>query len=87
MILSTPIEAIEHDYFLTDPALQGEGLAERVAEIRSIGLPDHWAGTAPDMITGLRDHLQNQHGGLDCYLDGIGFMKEDRRKVRETLLY
>lgn len=87
MMLGVPLEAIEHDYFLTDAALQGEGLDERLAEIRSIGLPVQWAGTAEDMITGIQDHLKTTYGGLDAYLDGIGFLEEDRARVRENLLY
>lgn len=87
MILSVPLETIEHDYFLTDPALQGKGLDKRVAEIRAIGLPAHWAGTTKDMIKGIRDHLRDQYGGLDAYLDSIGFPEGQRVRVRENLLY
>ena len=87
MILCVPLEAIEHDYFLTDPALRGKGHDQRIAEVRSIGLPDHWAETTKDMITGVRDHLSKQYGGLDAYLDSIRFPKAERDRIRDNLLY
>jgi protein-tyrosine phosphatase len=86
MILEIPVEAIEHDYFLTDVALK-ESQAERMAEIRTIGLPDHWAGTASNMISGIHSHLTDKYGGLDAYLDGVGFSEQERTKVKTNLLY
>ncbi|OAQ77638.1 tyrosine/serine protein phosphatase [Purpureocillium lilacinum] len=86
MILEVPASAIEHDYFLTDAALVSER-EERIAEIRNIGLTDEWFNTAEDMITGMEKHLAQTYGGLDAYLDGIGFSEEDRARLREKLLY
>lgn len=86
MILEVPVEAIEYDYFLTDAALQ-EGREERLAEIREIGLPDEWIGTTKDMITGIQEHLDTRYGGLQCYLDHLGFTKEQRVQLEEALQY
>lgn len=86
MILDIPIEAIEHDYFLTDAGLESEHHL-RVAEVREMGMPDAWAGTTRNMITGVSEHLDEKYGGLDGYLDYIGFTKADRTKVRDALLY
>lgn len=86
MILGVPLKAIEHDYLLTDAAIQ-EGYDERLAEIRAIGLPDHWAGTSKDMIIELHNHIEDRYGGLRGYLDSIGFLEEDRAKVTQSLLY
>ncbi|KAI5461096.1 protein-tyrosine phosphatase-like protein [Mariannaea sp. PMI_226] len=86
MILDVPIKGIEHDYGLTDEALIPER-EERLVEIREIGLTDEWADTAKDMIIGIERHLNDRYGGLERYLDQIGFGAEDRAKVRETLLY
>lgn len=86
MILGVPLEAIEHDYFLTDVALK-DSQAERMAEIRTIGLPGHWAGTASNMISGIHQHLTDTYGGLNAYLDGIGFLEQERSKVKDNLLY
>ncbi|KHN95394.1 Protein-tyrosine phosphatase, SIW14-like protein [Metarhizium album ARSEF 1941] len=86
MILRVPLAAIEHDYFLTDPALEAER-HERLAEIRQIGLTDEWAITAPELVTGVQRHLDVMYGGLEAYLDDIGFDQNQRARLRELLLY
>lgn len=86
MILDVPVSAIEHDYALTDEALIPER-EERLVEIRQIGLTDEWADTAKDMIVRIEQHLNEKYGGLDAYLDGIGFGADDRARVRDALLY
>ncbi|KAL4403831.1 tyrosine/serine protein phosphatase [Colletotrichum abscissum] len=85
-ILDVPLEAIEHDYMLTSGALESER-EERLAEMREIGLTDDWFETAPDMIARTARHLDDVHGGLNEYLDKIGFGQADRLKLRELLLY
>ncbi|OHE95894.1 tyrosine/serine protein phosphatase, partial [Colletotrichum orchidophilum] len=85
-ILDVPLEAIEHDYMLTSGALESER-EERLAEMREIGLTDDWFETAPDMIARTGRHLDEVHGGLNGYLDKIGFGQADRLKLRELLLY
>jgi hypothetical protein len=86
MILDIPLDAIEHDYFLTDAALEAER-DERLVEIRQIGLTDEWISTAPDMVIGTQKHLNVVYGGLEAYLDGIGFDGTRRAQVRDLLLY
>ena len=86
MILDVPISAIEHDYSLSDEALVPER-EQRLIEIREIGLADEWLYTADDMIIGLQKHLESKYGGLNAYLDGIGFGAAERAKLREALLY
>ena len=86
LILGVPVPAIEHDYSLTDEALIPER-EERLLEIHEIGLTDEWADTAKDFVVRVEQHLDERYGGLDKYLDEIGFGGEDRVKVREALLY
>ncbi|EFY97587.2 tyrosine/serine protein phosphatase [Metarhizium robertsii ARSEF 23] len=86
MILDIPLGAIEHDYFLTDPALEAQR-HERLAEIRQIGLTDDWAVTAPELVIGVQKHLDVEYGGLEAYLDDIGFGEIQRAQLRELLLY
>lgn len=86
MISGVPIPAIEYDYSLTDDALIPER-EERLREIHEIGLTDEWANTAKDMIVQIKWHLDEEYGGLDNYLDQIGFGDDDRDRVREALLY
>ncbi|GAO17016.1 hypothetical protein UVI_02022090 [Ustilaginoidea virens] len=86
MILDIPTDAIEHDYLLTDAALESDR-EERLAEIRQLGLTDDWAVTSPVMVSGLKGHLDLQYGGLENYLDGIGFDAAQRTNLRQLLLY
>lgn len=86
MILDMPRDAIEHDYRLTDASLVDQREA-RARENEAVGLPREWVGTDKNMIVDIKNHLDQVYGGLDGYLDGIGFTKADRALVRETLLY
>ncbi|KAG6085535.1 hypothetical protein E4U30_000898 [Claviceps sp. LM220 group G6] len=86
MILDTPIDAIEHDYFLTNKGLEAEN-AQILTEVRQIGLTEEWATTSPVMIRGLQKHLVAKYGGLNAYLDGIGFGPDLRAGLRERLMY
>ncbi|KAF6845408.1 tyrosine/serine protein phosphatase [Colletotrichum musicola] len=86
LILDVPLNAIEHDYALTNGALESER-EERLVEMRELGLTDNWFETAPDMIVRVAQHLDSVHGGVQGYLDKIGFHKDDRQKLRELLLY
>ncbi|KAF6827424.1 tyrosine/serine protein phosphatase [Colletotrichum plurivorum] len=86
LILDVPLNAIEHDYALTNGALESER-EERLVEMRELGLTDDWFETAPDMIVRIAQHLDSVHGGVQGYLDKIGFHKDDRQKLRELLLY
>ncbi|KAG6018336.1 hypothetical protein E4U43_003786 [Claviceps pusilla] len=85
MILGTPLHAIEHDYSLTNAALEAQK-AHILNEVREIGLTDEWVATSPVMIRGLQKHLNLKYGGLEAYLDGIGFDAEMRTRLRELLM-
>lgn len=86
LTLDVPLDAIEHDYSLTNGALESER-EERLVEMREIGLTDEWFDTAPEMIARIAQHLDNVYGGVQGYLDKIGFTKDDRQRLRELLLY
>ncbi|KAF0331552.1 tyrosine serine protein, partial [Colletotrichum asianum] len=85
LILNVPLGAIEHDYSLTQGALESER-EERLVEMREIGLTDEWFDTAPDMIARIAQHLDSVYGGVDNYLDKIGFDQDDRQRLGERLL-
>jgi protein tyrosine/serine phosphatase len=86
MIIRIPQSAIDYDYQLSDEELLAEKEA-RLAEIREIGLSDEFGATAKDMTVLVARHLETAYGGLDSYLDGIGFGEDKREKLRETLAY
>ncbi|KAK5993185.1 hypothetical protein PT974_06613 [Cladobotryum mycophilum] len=85
-ILGIPIPAIEHDYFLSDAGLisQREVMLKEISEV---DLTEEWMQTAKDMITEGERHLTEHYGGIDNYLDRIGFDQVRRDKLREVLLY
>ncbi len=86
MILSAPRSAIEHDYKLTEKELaQHRDLAG--GELPKFGLTEKWGTVADDMVEKVEAHIQERYGGLDAYLDGIGFVEAERRSMREGLLY
>lgn len=86
MILGVPRAAIEHDYALTAKELaQHRGLAGE--ELPRFGLTEKWGTTADDMVEKVEAHLQEVYGGLEAYMDGIGFVEAERRTMREALLY
>ncbi|KAK3181067.1 hypothetical protein K4F52_007608 [Lecanicillium sp. MT-2017a] len=86
MILDVPIDAIEHDYFLSNAGLETER-EKLIKEVKQIGLTEEWVGTSKDMVVGMQRHLDDKYGGLEAYLDGIGFNKGCRVQLRDTLLY
>ncbi|KAF3770704.1 hypothetical protein M406DRAFT_247366 [Cryphonectria parasitica EP155] len=86
LICSVPLEAIEYDYELTDEKLVEER-GERLQEIRAMGLSDEFGRTVKGFVQGVTAHLDDKYGGLDRYLDGIGFGEGDRAAVRRSLMY
>lgn len=86
LILGVPSEAIDYDYRSSDEALLSEKEV-RLAEIREIGLTDDWGETSKVLVERSIEHLNSQYGGLDSYLDGIGFGQSQRERLRELLLH
>ncbi|KAL2114085.1 hypothetical protein VUR80DRAFT_766 [Thermomyces stellatus] len=86
LILGVPRAAIEHDYALTDAELEPR-LKTTLADLKTFGLTPEWGVTADDMIERVEAHLEKRYGGLERYLDGIGFEEGERKLLREALLY
>ncbi|KAI0544112.1 protein-tyrosine phosphatase-like protein [Xylaria curta] len=84
LILRVPTDAIEHDYLLSQPGLDPER-QERVAEMVQIGLTPAWGDCPPDLIQRVRGHLDVRYGGVEGYLDSIGFGADDRARFVEVL--
>jgi protein tyrosine/serine phosphatase len=85
MTLGVSLEAIDFDYQLSEEALLPEK-ESRLAEIREIGLTQEFGSTAKDLIDKMAQHVRTRYGGLDGYLDGIGFGEEKRTQLRGLLL-
>ncbi|KAK4458868.1 putative tyrosine/serine protein phosphatase, partial [Cladorrhinum samala] len=86
LILNVPEPAVSHDYHLTDQELLPDR-EDRLAEIREIGLPDSFAETSPELVRHVVDYLEANYGGLEAYLDKIGFGEMHRNQLRESMLY
>ncbi|KAI1131978.1 protein-tyrosine phosphatase-like protein [Nemania abortiva] len=84
LVLRVPEAAITHDYLLSEAGLARER-EERVAEMCSIGLTPAWGDCPPELIQRVRGHLDVRYGGVEGYLDSIGFGDEERVKLREVL--
>jgi protein tyrosine/serine phosphatase len=84
MILGVPEQAIEFDYQLSDEELLPEK-ESRLVEIREIGLTDDFGDTAKDFVQNISAHLEAHYGGLEGYLDGIGFDKRKRQQLIDIL--
>lgn len=83
-ILRVPLDLIKADYILS-----GLGL-ERVREsmmdeVREIGMDERYT-LAPDEVVDEVWKFLEEVGGVDEYLDGIGFGESKRRELRILLL-
>ncbi|KAI3334843.1 protein-tyrosine phosphatase-like protein [Ustulina deusta] len=84
LILAVPTDAISHDYLLSQPGLEPER-DDRVAEMLQIGLTPEWGDCPPEFMQRVRAHLDVRYGGVDGYLDSIGFGAEDRARLVDVL--
>jgi len=84
MILGVPTSAVSHDYLLSNPGLEAEKEV-RLAEIRSIGLTEEWGSCPEGFIDDVATYLDDKHGGVEGYLDGIGFGKAERMAMVDVL--
>ncbi|KAI0201303.1 tyrosine/serine protein phosphatase [Astrocystis sublimbata] len=84
LILGVPTSAIEHDYLLSQPGLEPER-KERVAEMMNIGLTPAWGDCPADLVQRVEGHLDVRYGGVEGYLDAIGFGAGDRARLVEVL--
>ncbi|KAI0379936.1 tyrosine/serine protein phosphatase [Hypomontagnella monticulosa] len=84
MMLGVPAEAISHDYLLSREGLEAER-ETRLAELREIGLPAEWGDVPEDFVARVDDHINARYGGINGYLDGIGFGISERQQLVEVL--
>jgi len=84
-VLGVPLEQVKADY-----ALSNEGLApvraSMIKEVEEIGMDADYTKAPPEVVETVWDFLQTEYGGVDGYLDIIGFGEEKRRTLRKLLL-
>lgn len=81
-LLNVPIEAISHDYTLSETELLPE--QERMTELQRIGLDKSFASTPSDFVEKIHAHLQ-RYGGVSQYLMSIGINREAQERIKSIL--
>ncbi|KAF3064573.1 putative tyrosine serine protein phosphatase protein [Daldinia childiae] len=84
MILGVPSDSITYDYQLSREALADDYDA-RLDEIKKLGLSPEWGGVADNFAERIEEHLDAKYGNLEYYLDGIGFGRDERARLVDTL--
>lgn len=79
-LLDIPIHAISDDYCRSEAELLPER-ESRLAEIKSIGLSEDFAGCQRDWVEKMQEHLQEKYGGVQAYCEKIGFGEEEQTKL------
>ncbi|KAF8172831.1 protein-tyrosine phosphatase-like protein [Mycena galopus ATCC 62051] len=84
-VLGVPLEQVAADY-----ALSNEGLApvraSMITEVEEIGMDADYTKAPPEVVETVWNFLQAEYGGVDGYLDTIGFGESKRRTLRRLLL-
>jgi protein-tyrosine phosphatase len=76
LILQVPVDAITHDYLLSEDGLATEREA-RLEEIASIGLGEEFAGCPANWVEEIAHHLTNTYGGISEYAKSIGILQSE----------
>ncbi|KAF2280755.1 uncharacterized protein EI97DRAFT_428860 [Westerdykella ornata] len=84
-LLGVSEDAITYDYMLSGPALEPER-QERLKEIASIGLSEHFASVPPDVVELVHRHIHARYGGIEAYLESVGVDIYMRNQVKRLLL-
>ncbi|KAI9046544.1 hypothetical protein LZ554_009290 [Drepanopeziza brunnea f. sp. 'monogermtubi'] len=71
LLLEIPLDAITHDYVLSEKELRPEREA-RVREVASIGLSEEFAACPADWVRGMHAYLRENYGGVRAYLRSVG---------------
>lgn len=84
MLMGVSIDAIEHDYRLSESELQPER-EEKLAELRSIGLPDSFADCPADWVRTVTGWIDEKYGGVEKYLGSCGVDGSQQARLKEVL--
>ncbi|KAK9766825.1 hypothetical protein K7432_003790 [Basidiobolus ranarum] len=84
------IAGIDDKIIISDYSKSREQL-EAVNEILSkemgaLGISQDFLESNPEVMIGTLAHIRNKYGGIDSYLDGIGFGNDKRDLIRQNIL-
>lgn len=84
LLLEVPIDAMTHDYRMSEKELLPEK-ESRMKEISSIGLDEGFAGCPESWIEKMQEHLDVKYGGVWKYCRSIGFTEEEEENLLQIL--
>ncbi|KAJ7654735.1 protein-tyrosine phosphatase-like protein [Mycena rosella] len=83
--LGVELELVKQDY-----ALSNQGLApiraSMIEEVKEIGMDPAYTDAPPQVVDTVWNFLQEEYGGVEGYLDTIGFGEQKRQTLRRLLL-
>ena len=85
MLCDVSVEAIAADYTLSEREL-GPEREEKLAEIRSIGLPDSFADCPAGWTGKVSQYMDKECGGITTYLESCGVSLDQQKRLRMLLL-
>lgn len=83
-ILGVPVDLVKEDYVLSNQGLE-RVRASIMNEVLEIGMDERYL-EAPEVVVDEVWQFLEDGGGVDVYLDAIGFGEDKRRKLRALLL-
>jgi protein tyrosine/serine phosphatase len=84
-VLGVPLEQVKADYALSNAGL-APVRASMIKEVEEIGMDADYTKAPPEVVETVWNFLQTEYGGVDEYLDLIGFPEQKRRTLRKLLL-
>lgn len=85
LMLNTPIDAITHDYMASEAELLPEK-APRMEEITEMGLTEEFAGTPPEFVNKITQHIATAYGGIIPYFQHIDVGVKSQDMIKSILV-
>ncbi|KAJ7058152.1 protein-tyrosine phosphatase-like protein [Mycena amicta] len=84
-ILRVPLQLVKAEYAMSDKGL-APVRAAMIQEVEEIGMDEAYTRAPEEVVQAVWDCLEEDYGGVDAYLDLIGFDGERRRTLRKVLI-
>ncbi|KAF7317513.1 Tyrosine serine protein [Mycena kentingensis (nom. inval.)] len=83
--LRIPLGVVTDEYTMSEAGL-APVRATMIQEVSEMGMDEAYTRAPPEVPRAVWDFLQKEYGGVDRYLDGIGFGEAKRKRLREMML-
>ncbi|KAF7297170.1 Tyrosine serine protein [Mycena indigotica] len=84
-VLSVPLQHIKAEYSMSELGL-APVRKSLIGEVEEIGMDEAYTRAPEEVVQAVWDCLETEYGGVDRYLDLLGFHEEKRRTLRKILL-